>query len=87
VREVIAVGMAAGVPFKPDDFTAVMKNIDGNPPGMVSSMAVDRQAGKPLEINYLSGAVVRLGEKFGVPAPTHKFIMQALSIDADGRKV
>ena len=86
VREVIAVGTAAGVPFKPDDFAAVMKNIDNNPPDVVSSMAVDRRAGKPLEINYLSGALVRLGEKFGVPAPTHKFIMQALSIDADGRK-
>jgi 2-dehydropantoate 2-reductase len=86
VREVIAVGTAAGVPFKPDDFAAVMKGIVSNPPGMVSSMAMDRRAGKPLEINYLSGALVRLGEKLGIAAPTHKFIMQALSIDADGRK-
>jgi hypothetical protein len=30
--------------------------------------------------------LVRMGEKFGVPTPTHKFIAQALSIDADGRK-
>jgi hypothetical protein len=47
---------------------------------------VDRRAGKPLEINYLSGALVRLGEKFGVPAPTHKFIMQALYAGAVHRR-
>ena len=86
VKEVIAVGMAAGVPLKADDFTGAWKAVEGNPPGMTSSMAHDRRAGKPLEVNYLSGAVVRLGEKHGVPTPTHKFITQALAIDAAGRK-
>lgn len=85
VREVIAVGTAAGVAFKPDDFAGLMKTIEGNPAGMTSSMAHDRRAGKPLEVNYLSGAVVRIGEQLGVPAPTHKFITQALAIDAAGR--
>ena len=51
---------------------------------MVSSMLVDRRAGKPLKINYLSGTLVRMGDKFGVHTPTHKFIAQALSIDANG---
>ena len=41
--------------------------------------------GKPLEVNYLSGAVVRIGEKHGVQAPTHKFITQALAIDVAGK--
>lgn len=86
VREVIAVGSAAGVPFKPDDFANIMKAADSNPREMVSSMVVDRRAGKPLEINYFSGALVRMGEKLGVPTPTHKFIAQALSIDANGRE-
>jgi 2-dehydropantoate 2-reductase len=48
-------------------------------------MLVDRRAGKPLEINYFSGTLVRMGQKLGVPTPTHKFIAQALSIDASGR--
>jgi 2-dehydropantoate 2-reductase len=86
VREVIAVGKAAGVPFKPDDFANIMKAADSNPRDMVSSMLVDRRAGKPLEINYFSGTLVRMGEKLGVPTPTHKFIAQALSIDANGRQ-
>lgn len=86
VREVIAVGKAAGVALKDEDHAAVMKAIDGNPAAMTSSMAHDRKAGKPLEVNYLSGAVVRIGEKHGVPAPTHKFIAQALAIDAGGKR-
>ncbi len=85
VKEVIAVGTAAGVAFKPDDFASLMKTVEGNPAGMTSSMAHDRAAGKPLEVNYLSGAVVRIGEKHGVAAPTHKFITQALAIDAAGK--
>ena len=86
VKEVIAVGKATGVGFKDGDFEALMKTVEGNPPGMTSSMAHDRMAGKPLEVNYLSGAVVRIGEKHGVHAPTHKFITQALAIDVGGRK-
>ena len=86
VREVMAVGMAAGVPLKPEDFAGVWKAIESNPAAMTSSMAHDRRAGKPLEVDYLSGAVVRLGERHGVPTPTHRFITQALAIDAGGRR-
>lgn len=85
VKEVIAVGKAAGIGFKDGDFESLMKTVEGNPAGMTSSMAHDRMAGKPLEVNYLSGAVVRIGEKHGVQAPTHKFITQALAIDVAGK--
>jgi 2-dehydropantoate 2-reductase len=85
LREAIAVGTAAGVPFKPTDFASIMTAADSNPREMVTSMLVDRRAGKPLEIDYFSGTLVRMGEKLGVPTPTHKFIAQALSIDANGR--
>jgi 2-dehydropantoate 2-reductase len=86
VREVIAVGLAAGVPFKDTDFATIMKATDAAPREMITSMLVDRRAGKPLEIDYFSGTLVRMGAKLGVPTPTHKFIAQALSIDANGRK-
>ena len=86
VKEVIAVGMAAGVPLKAEDFAGVWKAIEANPPAMTSSMAHDRRAGKPLEVNFLSGAVVRLGERHGIATPTHKFIVQSLAIDAAGKR-
>ncbi len=85
IREVIAVGDAAGGWLKPDDFALLWKAVETQPPNMTSSMAHDRKAGKPLEVNYLSGAVVRIGEQHGIAAPTHKFITQALSIDAAGK--
>lgn len=86
VSEVIAVGRAAGVHFKPDELDRRMKGLDSLHAGMTSSMAHDRRAGKPLELDYLSGAVVRLGVRLGVPTPTHKFITQALAIDAAGKR-
>jgi 2-dehydropantoate 2-reductase len=86
IREVIEVAIAARVSLKREDFATVMKAVEANPPAMTSSMAHDRRAGKPLEVNYLSGAVVRLGEQHGIETPTHRFITQALAIDAGGRR-
>ncbi|MEZ5818956.1 MAG: 2-dehydropantoate 2-reductase [Hyphomicrobiaceae bacterium] len=85
VKEVLAVGKAEGVKVGEEDFGNVWKGVEANPPGMTSSMAHDRRAGKPLEVNYLSGAVVRIGERHGVATPTHKFITQALAIDVAGK--
>ena len=85
VQEVIDVAKAEGIAIKPGDFESVMKTIDDLPDAMVSSMAHDRRAGKPLEVNWLSGGVVRIGARHGVPTPTHAFLSQALSADAAGK--
>jgi 2-dehydropantoate 2-reductase len=47
---------------------------------MRASMAFDIENGKPLESPYLSGAIVRFGERLGVPTPTHKFFSDALAV-------
>jgi 2-dehydropantoate 2-reductase len=86
VREVVAVGRAAGVDLRPDEVERRMRGLDTLPPAMTSSMSHDRRAGKPLELDYLSGGVVRLGEKLGVPTPTHAFITRALALDAGGKR-
>ena len=62
-----------------------MKLIDGLPKQMMASMAHDLLAGKPIELDGLSGAVARLGGEAGVPAPTHTFIAQALAPFTDGK--
>jgi 2-dehydropantoate 2-reductase len=85
VQEVIEVAKAEGIAIKPGDYEGVMKTIDDLPDHMVSSMAHDKRAGKPLEVNWLSGGVVRVGARHGVPTPTHAFIAQALSVDAAGK--
>lgn len=86
VGEVIAVGKAVGIDLKDEDRGAVLKLIDALHDTMTTSMAHDLAAGKPLEVDWLSGSVVRLAERHGVPAPTHRFITQALSVHAAGRK-
>jgi 2-dehydropantoate 2-reductase len=85
VEEIVAVGKAAGVHMEDGDVGGAMKVFDGLPPTVRASMAHDLEMGKPLELPWLSGAVVRLGEKHGVPTPTHRFITQALAPYEKGR--
>ena len=77
--EAIAVGRARGVTF-PDNLVAeTLKMIPGFPAESKSSMFEDLQRGRPLELPWLSGAVVRLGREVGVSAPTHQFITAVLT--------
>lgn len=83
--EAIAVGRARGVTF-PDNLVAeTLKMIPGFPAESKSSMFEDLQRGRPLELPWLSGAVVRLGREVGVSAPTHQFITAVLTPLAAGK--
>jgi 2-dehydropantoate 2-reductase len=63
-----------------------MRLIDGLPEDMVASMCHDLLAGKPIELEGLSGAVARLAEERGIAAPTHAFITAALAPFIDGKR-
>jgi 2-dehydropantoate 2-reductase len=85
VAETVAVGVALKTGLTAADAGDLIKLIDGFPAGLMASMAHDLLAGKPIEIEGLSGAVARLGRQAGVPAPTHTFIAQALAPFRDGK--
>ena len=85
IEEIVALGKAAGVKMSDGDVTDMLKILDGLPPTVRASMAHDLEVGNPLELPWLSGAVVRLGEKHGVPTPTHRFFTQALAPYEKGR--
>jgi len=85
VEEAVAVGIALKTGLEPSDTGAIMRLIDGLPKVMMASMAHDIVAGKPIEIEGLSGALVRLGAQTGVPTPSHTFIVQALAPFAAGK--
>jgi len=77
-EEVTEVGRAAGVSLPAD---AVDKTLNFNrnaPPHLMASMAVDLLRGNRIELPWLSGKVVELGRKHGVPTPTHAFMYAAL---------
>lgn len=78
-----AVGRAA-VPDLPE--TVIEENwafVESLPYEMHASMLDDLNRGKPLEHEYLSGDMVRLGEKLGVPTPIHSVLYAALKPIAD----
>ena len=54
------------------------------PDTMHASMLDDLNAGKRLEVDYLSGDVVRLGREHGVPTPIHQMFWAALQPFKDG---
>ena len=87
VEETVAVGAALKAGIEPADTATIMKGFEGMPAGFLASMAHDILAGKPIEVDHLSGVVVRLGSQTGVPTPSHKFITQALAPFAAGKPV
>jgi 2-dehydropantoate 2-reductase len=85
VEEAVAVGMALKTGLEPADTGKIIKLIDELPKPMMASMAHDIVAGKPIEVDGLSGVLVRLGAQTGTPTPAHKFIVQALAPFIAGR--
>ena len=85
VKETVAVGVALETGLTRADEGDLLKLLDGFPPSLMASMAHDLLAGKPIELDGLSGAVARLGKTCGVPTPTHTFIAQALAPFTNGK--
>ena len=73
-REVVAVGRAHGVALPSDYAEQRIPFFDGWPADMTASMHHDLQAGKPLELRWLSGGVVDLGAQVSVPTPMNRAV-------------
>ncbi|HTQ73784.1 MAG TPA: 2-dehydropantoate 2-reductase [Burkholderiales bacterium] len=85
-RETVAVGRAHGIALPADYADACLARADGLPAEMVASMAHDLARGNRLELEWLSGGVVRLGAKVGVPTPANRAVWDVLALYADGGK-
>ena len=86
ISEVITVGTARGITFPPDLMDSTIALIRGFPASSKSSMLEDLERGRRLELPWLSGAVVRLGQEADVPTPIHQFITTVLSPFVAGSK-
>jgi 2-dehydropantoate 2-reductase len=85
MREVVAVGRKHGVDL-PEDYAEVrLKLADDVAYDMTSSMHHDLERGHRLEIRWLSGGVVELGRRSGVPTPLNRAIADILALHAAGR--
>jgi len=76
--EVYNVAIAAGINLPESIVAKTMKAIDTFPPESTSSLTRDVWDGKPSEIEYQNGTVVRLGEKYGIPTPVNKFVYSTI---------
>ena len=83
-RETLAVGRALGVRLPADYVEQRIPFFDGWPPEMTASMHHDLQAGRRLELRWLAGSVVELGEKAGVPTPMNRAVRDILVLYAEG---
>ena len=84
LTESVAIAKAKRVDLG-DDYLAKQRNfVDTVPPETKSSMQMDLERGRRLELDWMSGAVARTGDELGVPTPIHHFIYAALKLYADG---
>lgn len=83
ILETERVGRAAVPGLPADILERNWEFITRLPANMHASMLDDLRRGKPLEHEYLSGDVVRLGRKHGVGTPIHSVLYAALKPIAD----
>jgi 2-dehydropantoate 2-reductase len=86
MREVVAVGRAHGVDLAEDYAELRLRLADEVAPDMTSSMHHDLERGNPLEVAWLSGGVVELGQRKGVATPLNRAIADILALHAGGKE-
>jgi 2-dehydropantoate 2-reductase len=83
-REIEAVARAEGVPVAADVVERIVPYIDKIPGSMRSSLLIDLQQGKRIEVESLHGTVVRRGAARGVPTPIMSTLYSVLKLHAAG---
>ena len=78
IEEVLAVGRARGAPIMPDSLAWAMDSLDRFPGQGRASLAKDFTDQRPVELEGLTGTVVRMAQELGVPTPTNDFLYAIL---------
>ena len=83
--EVEAVGRLRGVALPPDIVERTLRLTEGFAPETKPSLLVALEAGRRLELEAMSGTVMRYGREVGIPTPLHSMIYAALKPSDDAR--
>lgn len=75
VEETAAVSRTHGGPADPE---AALARYDAFPPQTKSSMQRDAEAGRPLELDAIGGALLRAAERHGIPLPVTTRLVREL---------
>jgi len=76
VSEIVACSTADGVPASELDLVRALRSVPG---GMRTSLQEDLAVGAPSELDAIGGALLRVGERHGLPTPALARIVGALS--------
>ena len=85
IAEIAAIASADGVQLAAGAEADALAILKGFPPGVVASMRQDLDAGRRLELEGISGTIVRLGRKHGIATPVHDVAYACLKPFADGQ--
>ncbi len=88
--EIVAVGKKRNIAISPDAADRAMRLVDALPHAATASMQRDIVEGRPSELEYQTGAVVRYGRDSAVPTPVNSTVYAALlpsELRATGRLV
>ena len=84
IAEIATVAAAEGVRLAHDAELAALAILTSFPPDVVASMRQDLDAGRRLELEAISGTIVRLGARHGIATPVHDVAYACLKPFADG---
>ncbi len=85
VAECVAVGRAEGAALSDSLGEEILAHYRGVPPDAVNSLLADRLAGRRMETEARNGAIVRKGEKHGIPTPLNRMAVALLEAQQPGR--
>jgi len=75
LAEAVGVARADGAQLAADEAEQTLKTLYTYPPEAGTSMYFDTMAGRPLEIEALTGAIVAAGDKYGVAVPLNRALL------------
>lgn len=82
VREFLAVATATGITLPADTEEKIITNFQNAPPGQMSSLQRDFAAQRRVELDYITGTVVRRGRALGVATPSFDVLYAVLKARA-----
>ena len=78
ITEILEVGRAAGAPVMDDSLEWAMVALDNFPAAGMSSLGKDFLEGRPVELEGLTGAALRLARQYGVATPINQTLYAIL---------
>jgi 2-dehydropantoate 2-reductase len=78
LNEIYELSQRIGINIEPDFIHKTVSFVDTFPYDSTSSLTRDIWDGRPSEIDYQNGTVVRLAEKYGIDTPINRFVYNCI---------